>query len=504
VTAASAARRYSTDEQGFRLIIDMIPGLVYTLSPAGELEFCNQQILVCFGRTLEELREWVPLVHPDDLDQLALFDRCIATGQPVDVVLRGLRHDGVYRWFHSRARPLRRDGQIVRWYGLMTDITELKQAEERLRRSEAFLLEAQRLSRCGSWGYDPSADKATISPEVLRIADVRPHEDRSSLDFWFSRIHPEDRQRVRDLFEEAQRERTAFRCDYRVLLPDGTIRHQHSSGHPVLSDKGELVEFFGMVIDVTEQLQAQSELERAFEALRTTEARLSRAMRIATVGELADSIARQVNQPLAAVVANGHACLHWLSSDPPVLTDAREAAERIVHDGKDAGEVVRRVRSLFQRATVERVPLDLNQVIGEVLRLIESDLERRQATVKADLDPGLCLVRGDHVQLQQLALNLLHHALEAMDSAAPRPRALLIRSRRQDDHAVVEVRAPGVEMREPAKAFEPVSVDKGSGMAVDLAICRSIVEAHDGEIWVEPGEGLDAAICFKLPVRSTP
>jgi hypothetical protein len=224
-------------------------------------------------------------------------------------------------------------------------------------------------------------------------------------------------------------------------------------------------------------------------------------MQIATVGELAASIAHEVNQPLAAIVANAHACLRWLSAEPPNLTQAREAAERIVRNGKDAGEVVRRVRSLFQRADVERLPLDVNEVIGEVLRLIERDLERRGATVTTALDTSLPLVMGDRVQLQQLILNLLKNALDAMDSVVDRPRTLSIRSRSQDEHfIVVEVRDRGVGMKEPERAFEAFFTTKEGGIGVGLAICRSIVEAHDGKIWIADGDGVGTTVCFTLPL----
>ena len=489
------------DEQSFRQIIDLIPGLVYTMSPAGELEFCNQRILDFHGKTLEELRDWVPLVHPDDLDQVAVFNRCIATGEPLDIVLRGRRHDGIYRWFHSRALPLRQDGQIIRWYGLMTDVTELKQAEERLRRSEAFLLEAQRLSQCGSWGLDAATGKVVCSPEMLRIAGVQRQEASATADFWFERIHPEERERVRAVFGKAAQELTEYRAEYRLVLPDGTIRHLLSSGHPLVNARGELTEFVGTSIDTTEQWQRRQDLEHAFEALRATEARLSQAMQVATVGELAASIAHEVNQPLAAVVANAHACLRWLSAQPPHLCNAREAAERIVRDGKDAGEVVRRVRSLFQRAEVERVSLVLSEVIGEVLRLIERELERRQVTVETSFDERLPRVMADRVEIQQLALNLFRNALDAMDTVSGRPRRLFIRAGQQDEQfAVVEVRDTGVGMREPEKAFEAFFTTKEGGMGMGLAICRSIVEAHDGKIWVAPGEGPGTSVCFTIPL----
>jgi PAS domain S-box-containing protein len=343
----------------------MIPGLTYTTLPTGELEYCSQQTLEFFGATLEQLRDWVPRVHPDDLDQVALFDRSMSRGEPVDVVLRGRRRDGVYRWLHSRARPLWNEGRVVRWYGLMTDVTELKEAEE---------------------------------------------------------------------------------------------------------------------------------------ALRALESRLAQAMQVATVGELAAAIAHEVNQPLAAVVANAHACLRWLSAQPASLAPAREAAERIIRDGTDAGEVIRRVRSLFQRRSVERGALDVNEVLREVLRLVQRKLERTGTMVETDFDATLPRVLADRVQLQQVVLNLLQNALEAMESV-DRARQVVVRSRRLDGaFAAVEVHDCGAGLKDPERVFEPFFTTKARGMGMGLAICRSIVEAHEGRIWIGRADGTGTTVSFTLPL----
>ena len=216
-----------------------------------------------------------------------------------------------------------------------------KMAEDALRQSEAFLLEVQRLSRTGGWRYDPATNVVESSPEIQRAYAVQPGEDISRPSFWFDRIHPEDRPRVQALFEQCMREKTDYRAGYRIVLPDGSIRYQYATGRPVTNDAGALVQFIGASMDMTEHWLATTELERASQAVRDLQIKMSRAAQIATVGELAASIAHEVNQPLAAVVANGHACLRWLAASPPNVQKAVEAAERVVKDGKDAGEVVR-------------------------------------------------------------------------------------------------------------------------------------------------------------------
>jgi signal transduction histidine kinase len=244
-----------------------------------------------------------------------------------------------------------------------------------------------------------------------------------------------------------------------------------------------------------------AERKRAEEALRNSETRLSRAIRTATVGEFAAAMAHEINQPLAAVVTNGHACLRWLSAQPPGLTKAREAAERIVRDGKEAGEVVRRIRALFKQAPIEKIELDLNEVIGEVLVLLDGEAMKRRVAVETDLDNDLAPVTGDRVQLQQLVFNLLLNGIEAMDPVLDRPKKLFIRSKRHSlETVLVEIRDSGVGVKDPEKVFEAFFTTKESGMGMGLPICRSIIDAHHGRLWVSSAESPGTTFSFTLPV----
>jgi signal transduction histidine kinase len=227
-----------------------------------------------------------------------------------------------------------------------------------------------------------------------------------------------------------------------------------------------------------------------------------RATQIAAVGELSASIAHEINQPLAAVVANGHACLRWLSTEPPDLAKAYEAAERIVRDGKEAGEVVRRIRALFKRTPIERAELNLNEVIGEVLRLLAGETTKRHIVVETDLGKDLTLVEGDRVQLQQLVLNLLLNGIEAMDLVVDHPKKLFIRTKLQNpETALVEIQDCGVGLKDTEKVFEAFFTTKLNGMGMGLAVCRSIIEAHHGRLWGSPGEGAGTTFSFTLPVQ---
>ena len=274
------------DDEALRTLLEVVPQQIFVLSPDFTLEYANKAILDYHGEALRPVlfspnvfQRDHALHHPDDLRRLQEEGaRCLPRGLPVELEGRLLGGDGRYRWFLIRINPLREaDGRVVRWYGTRTDIDEQKRAEEalrvdiearkqveaKLRENEAHLLEMQALTRTGSWRLNTKSGEVTVSPEVLRRYDVRPGEDTSDPEFWFSRIHPDDRLRVRELFEQSLARKTDYQADYRIVLPDGTVKHQHSIGHPVWSDAGDLVEVVGSTMEVTEQVQARERLERA-------------------------------------------------------------------------------------------------------------------------------------------------------------------------------------------------------------------------------------------------
>jgi PAS domain S-box-containing protein len=283
--------------------------------------------------------------------------------------------------------------------------------------------------------------------------------------------------------------------ELRKMRKDGSVLWVRETARAVPRVNGPIVLI--ACEDITEQ-------RRAEEALRQVQAELAHVSRVTTMGELTASLAHEVNQPLSAVVANGNACLRWLLADPPNLARAREAAERIVRDGKDTAEIVRRVRALFKRTAGEKVPLDLNEVIGEVLRLLRSDAARRHIIVETELEMSLPPVVGDRIQLQQVLLNLVLNGLEAMDPVVDRAKRLVIRSARESaDAAVVEIRDHGVGMKDPEKVFAAFYTTKESGMGMGLAICRSIIDAHHGRLWVAPSDEPGARLCFTIPFQSS-
>src|SRR3984893_7771276 len=277
---ALALEKIKTNEESLRLLVDTIPGLVVTTTPAGEIEQLNRQVLEYFDKTPEELTNWRTRqpIHPDALPlTIAALPRSIQTGEPYEVEHHLRRADGVYRWFHARGLALRdKEGRIVRWYYLLTDVDDRRRAEEALRKSEALLLEAQRLARTGSWSWDVLSGRVVGSPENARIYGFQPNEDNAAPEVYFQRIHPDHRERIREVFQTCVVEKTDYQADYPIVLLDGTVKYIHATGHPILNKSGDLIEFFGTTVDVTEQHESRAALQTAFEQIKAEETELRR------------------------------------------------------------------------------------------------------------------------------------------------------------------------------------------------------------------------------------
>jgi signal transduction histidine kinase len=368
---------------------------------------------------------------------------------------------------------------------------------QHLQRSEAHLTEAQKLSHTGSWVWSIEHQCPVYwSAEMFRIHGLDPVQSPPAVGE-VRALHPSGYwERFTETLRSSVREMADFDYGSQLLFPDGTFRYVRIVGHPVLNPAGDVVELMGTMLDVTAQHQAE-------EALRTMQDRLARARQIATVGELSASIAHEINQPLAAVVANGHACLKWLQDNPPNIERARIITERIIRDGNSTAEVVRRIRALFRQAPPSRSPVDINLVIAEVLRLLADGIRKKDVIVETDLRQGLPIVSADGVQLQQVALNLILNGIEAMDEVINRPKTLSVRSYQEgSDAVVVEVRDSGIGLKDPDRIFEALFTTKKEGMGMGLAICRSIVDGHQGRLWAEPASDFGTAFYFRLPVES--
>ena len=494
----SAEEALRASELNFRLMVHGIPGLLCTYTAAGEVDVVNQPLLNYTGKSLGELKTWPAIVHPSELPAVqSLWADSVATGNPFDADLRIRRADGVYRWFHCRGLPLRDNGgRIIRWYNLLTDIEDRIHAEDALRTSERELGLIIETIPALVWCARPDGGLTYVNRRVLDYTGGTPEALASEA--WTDYLHPDDFGPTMRVWSHAVATGDLYETQYRLRRSDGVYRWFHAVGQPLRDDEGRVTRWYGLLIDIDDRKNVE-------EALRSSQNRLARATQTATVGELAASIAHEINQPLAAVVTNGNACLRWLAAEPPNLAKAREAAERIVRDGKEAGEVVRRIRALFRRATMEKMALDLNDVIGEVLRLLGGETAKRRVTVETHLATALPPVVADRVQLQQLVLNLLINGLDAMDAVSDRTRKLSIRSRLHSrEAALVEIQDSGEGLKDPEKIFEAFFTTKENGMGMGLTICRSIVEAHDGRLWASSADGPGTIFRFTLPLKTNP
>jgi PAS domain S-box-containing protein len=307
-------------------------------------------------------------------------------------------------------------------------------------------------------------------------------------------VHPDDLARFMDEWRAALTEGNPLETEARLRRADGEYRWLLIRAVPLRDELGKIIKWYGTSADIEDQ-------KRAEETLRKSQAELAHVTRVTTMGELAASIAHEVNQPLSAIVNNGSACLRWLASEEPNLDEARDAARRIIRDGNRAGEVITRIRALLRKTGAEKARLDINQTIREVVTLTRNEAAGKGVAIRMELATGLPPVLGDRVQLQQVILNLIMNGIEAMASVADRPRELLISSRQHEsDKSLVAVRDSGIGLggQDLEKLFDAFYTTKSQGLGMGLAISRSIVEDHGGRLWVVPNEGPGATFQFTL------
>jgi PAS domain S-box-containing protein len=423
-------------------------------------------------------------------------DVCLTDiGQTHSWEIRKVRKDGSALWVRENAKAVRRlDNRSIVLIAC-EDITERKKAENALRQSGNYLAEAQRLSHTGSFGWRVVTGEIVWSEETFRIFgyDKAPSV---TLEMIVQRIHPDDRAHAQQTIDRASSDGRDFDHEYRLLMPDGSAKYVHATAHAVTDASGG-VEFVGAVTDVTARKRAEEKLHEA-------QAELAHVARVTALGELAASIAHEVNQPLAAVVANAAASLRWLDRETPNLKEARSALESIVNDGNRAGEVIQRVRALVNKTADQKMPLDVNEVVNEVITLLHHELFSHGMSLRMELAPTLGLVLGDRIQLQQVILNLVINGIDAMQPVTDRPRELVIRTLQEEVHQIlVTVRDCGVGLaaENADRLFDPFFTTKSGGMGMGLSICRSIVESHSGRLSASSNVGPGATFQFSLPMH---
>ncbi len=483
-------------------LLQRLPVSAWTLKPDGTPDFVNRVWLEYSGQTLDFVRSrpdaWISAVHPEDRETASRsFWEGVRSGQGFAMETRFLRaRDGTYRWHLNQAVVLRdAEGKVLKFVGTTTDIDDQKRAKEKLRRSEAFLAEGQRLGQIGSYCWRPATDEITWSAELYRIYELEIGMP-VTLELIRSRVHPDDVTLIEKmkLVDQAREGSHDFEWRYRLLMPDQSIKYMHAVAHSTRDQNGQS-EYMASVQDVTARRLAEEARDKA-------QSELASVARVMSLGALTASIAHEVNQPLSGIITNASTCLRMLGADPPQVEGARETARRTIRDGNRMSEVIARLRALFSKKEPTTESVNLNDAVLEVIALSILELQKNRVVLCPELADDLPLITGDRVQLQQVILNLLRNGSDAMCTVEDRPRQLVIRTERDNGDRVrltVQDAGIGFDPQAADRLFDAFYTTKCDGMGIGLSVSRSIIERHHGRLWATLNEGPGAAFSFSIP-----
>ena len=504
-----AAQKRPELEAQIQATLNVIPAYTWYALPSGALTFVNERTANYLGLPKDHpLRfgndtgaAWdshTALLHPDDREEARrVWSTCLSTGTAGEFTFRVPSAQGKYRWFLTRAEPLRAsDGTLLYWIGVNLDIEDRKSAEEALQQNQFYLSEGQRLANMGSWAFN-AAGFEYWSSGLFRIYGLEPSGKPPTVEEYLALVHPEDRAFMKQGIAKMLDDHLAFDFTKRIVRPDGEIRHVRCVGVPV-TQGGTFHGFVGTGIDVTEQELLEQERER----LRQLETELAHTNRVSMLGEMAASLAHEIKQPIAAAITSANSCIEWLAHEPPNLDRARTSAARIDKYGNRAAEIIDRIRSFYRKSPPHRELVDANGILQEILTLLDSEATRSSVAVCTELAADLPEIMADRVQLQQVFMNLMLNAIEAMEDAGG---DLTVNSELQDGQLQFSVSDTGVGL--PAEKMDQIfsafftTKPQGSGMG--LAISRSIVESHGGRLWATGNDGRGATFHFTLPIQAT-
>jgi PAS domain S-box-containing protein len=487
-------------EDRLRLVIDTIPTLVWRAGPEGVPDFLNQPALDYTGLSLDQAETgWPRAFHPDDKKgMLQKWSAIRESGMRGGLEARLRRFDGEYRWFLFRAEPLRDElGNIVKWYGSSTDIEDRKRTEVALRESEQRFRDYAETASDWLWETGPDHRVTRIS-EHVNAAGIVPSR-LPGVTRWDIATDVESDPEKWRLHRALLDEHRPFRNFLYTVNSGGSRVYVQTSGKPFFDANGNFLGYRGTGTDITATIRA----DHAEQALRKAQAELAHVTRVTMLGEMTASISHEVNQPLAAVVNAGAACLRWLDGATPNLDEARQAVNWIIREGNRASEVIRRVRALVNNADPQKELLDINSVINEIVALVQRELANHHVRLRMELAPVLPAVLADRVQLQQVIINLVMNGAEAMQAVTDRPRELMILSYQDETHRVavaVVDSGMGISTESADRLFDAFFTTKSTGMGMGLSICRSIIEAHGGRLTAANNAGPGARFQFTLPL----
>ncbi len=488
----------AASEQTLSQMVNSIPAFAWSAHADGRAEFFNQHYLDYMGLSLEQAQGWgwTAVVHPDDFARMAgVWQVLLESAAAGETEARLRRFDGAFRWFLFRATPVRDEtGAIVRWFGVNTDIEDRKRAEEAQAASERNLSLIVNTMPGLASSTRSDGDLEFLNQNYLDYLGVSSEQVRRLR--WDFAVHPDDVDGLIRTGRSAANSGAIGEAEARLRRHDGAYRWFLCRTIALRDESGKVVKWFSMNVDIDERKRSEDEL-------RNTQAKLSQISRILTMSQLAASIAHEVNQPLSGIITNANTCLRMLAARPPNIDGALETARRTIRDGNRASEVIKRLRALFSRKELAVEPVDLNEAAREVIALSLSRLHANRVILRTELADDLPNLSGDRVQLQQVILNLMQNASDAMSAIDDRPRQMVVRTER-DGHdwarLTVQDVGAGVSSQDGQKLFEPFYTTKGDGMGIGLSISRSIIERHGGRIWAAVNDGPGASFSFSIPI----
>lgn len=485
-------------ELQLNLLTETLPALLWKAAPDGSIVYMNKTATQFCGRTLEEVQRlgWIDLIHPDDRETvLDHWKRLLEKGVEADIVYQCLGVDGRYRWFHTIATSVRDDsGKIIAFHAVMLDTTAQKNAELALQQSEQQMQRMMDTVPSMLWSMAPCGIVTFVNRQVrdytgLSLEEIR---DRG----WIGLVHPEEREHVTRACQEALGTGSHCKAERRIRRIDGVYRWHLTRAEPFRNEDGEIVQWFVVDVDIDEQ-------KRAEERLRALRVNVSDTSRASIGAEISASIAHEINQPLSSVLVNAQACARWLKVIPPHIGEAVTSVDRIVRDARAVDAVMRNVRSLFKRQVVVKAPYNMVDLIQDAVSLIREDVNRRSTPIEYDFEKPVLTVLADRYQIQQVIINLIGNAIEAMQGISRMP-LLSIRIRRTDDGQVLTDfidNGCGLPVHNADNIFDAFVTTKKSGMGIGLSISRSIVEAHGGRLWGENNPDGGATFSLLLNAR---
>ena len=482
-------------EVQLNLLTETFPAILWKADSAGKVTYINKRAFEYTGRNLEEIQEkgWLDLLHPDDLlDTLALWNSLLAGGNGYDTIHRFFCIDGQYRWFHTATRVVRDEaGNRIAFHGVALDTTPLKAAETALQQSEEQWRRLMDTAPTMIWSMSPDGSALFMNKIARELTGGSLDEVQNGN--WIKYIHSEDQESVTRELTRALSTGTSYSAEYRLLIQDGTCRWFLGRAEPCRDDRGNIVRWFGVTVDIHDRKLAEARIQE----LRTN---LSRTSRASIVSEISASIAHELNQPLSSLLSNAQACFRWLNTETTNLENAVISIDRVIRDVRAVDAAIRNIRSLYKQQPTTKASFNMVELLREVIGLLKEDASRRSVPIEYEFEAPVLEVLVDRYQIQQIIINLVTNAIDAMRMIDREP-LLWIRIRKYEGGCILTEfidNGHGLPDNGAEKIFDAFLSTKENGMGIGLAISRSIVEAHQGQLWAANNTGFGATFSLLL------